>query len=273
MTHTMVPCGHCYCGECLAGWLATKKLECPSCRVKSTAAPVRQHAMDNMVEVLAKSASEDDLEARKEKIQSWEANKQQYERQLAAPWSKASSRAEQGGGGRGGPGAGSGILSALAASILGGGGMGMFGADPGVMGGDAMMLMNAFHPAGAEVPGWGGGGARMRRMPAVVPPPQRAVAAAPPQHEFRVELSPEHSTARCAGCSEAIGELTTRVGMRAQAQSRQEAGRNPIWRWYHLNCLHPAHWHEARLRGVTNMRSIPAAEQARVRQHLQLAPR
>lgn len=31
MTHAMVPCGHSFCGECLAEWLS-KKSDCPTCR-------------------------------------------------------------------------------------------------------------------------------------------------------------------------------------------------------------------------------------------------
>lgn len=31
VTHAMVPCGHSFCGECLAEWLS-KKPECPTCR-------------------------------------------------------------------------------------------------------------------------------------------------------------------------------------------------------------------------------------------------
>ena len=31
VTHAMVPCGHSFCGECLAEWLS-KKSDCPTCR-------------------------------------------------------------------------------------------------------------------------------------------------------------------------------------------------------------------------------------------------
>lgn len=31
-THTMYPCSHPFCGECLAGWLGKGKHECPTCR-------------------------------------------------------------------------------------------------------------------------------------------------------------------------------------------------------------------------------------------------
>lgn len=50
-THSMVPCGHSYCGECIASWLQNKA-DCPTCRVQATAAPIRQLMTDNIVEEL-----------------------------------------------------------------------------------------------------------------------------------------------------------------------------------------------------------------------------
>jgi hypothetical protein len=32
MVHAMVPCGHQFCGECLAAWLGNSNKSCPSCR-------------------------------------------------------------------------------------------------------------------------------------------------------------------------------------------------------------------------------------------------
>lgn len=32
VAHAMVPCGHWFCGECLAGWLGNGRKDCPSCR-------------------------------------------------------------------------------------------------------------------------------------------------------------------------------------------------------------------------------------------------
>lgn len=55
-THSMVPCGHNYCGECLAAWLANKA-DCPTCREVGSAAPVRQLMTDNIAEMLAAQVS------------------------------------------------------------------------------------------------------------------------------------------------------------------------------------------------------------------------
>ncbi|EFN52889.1 hypothetical protein CHLNCDRAFT_138418 [Chlorella variabilis] len=79
--------------------------------------------MDNMTELLAKALPAEDQEARQEKMQSWEDKKEQLAPQLTAPWRNSDGR-----GGRLGD--GSGLLSAIAASIMGGGGGLGFGAAP-----------------------------------------------------------------------------------------------------------------------------------------------
>jgi hypothetical protein len=163
------------------------------------------------------------------------------------------------------PGHDAGLLSAIAASMLGGGGLG-FGAVP-------FSLMGPPGGAGAEMPPWGGGGARGRRSPAVVarhppapPPPPRL-----PQ-EFRVEFAAGPTNAhRCCGCGNMLGENLTRIGTRVQGQGGGRRGGS--WRWHHLDCLPPGHWREARTTGIANLPSIPAPEQSRVRQHLSLVPR
>ena len=149
------------------------------------------------------------------------------------------------------------LLSAIAASILGGGGGLGFGVAPltllDPLGGGARL--------GVDVPLWGGGGARGRRAPAAPPPPS---------HDFRVELVPEHGRhPGCAACHHPISDRV-RIGLRPQgAQGRRGAAQ---WQWHHLQCLSAAHWREARVSGVANLRGIPPPEQSLVRQHLSLAP-
>lgn len=78
------------------------------------------------------------------------------------------------------------------------------------------------------------------------------------------QVSARGVTTRCAGCNAAVAELTLRVGQRPQAQRPPAA-----WRWFHLDCMPAAAWHEARARGVGNLRGVPPADQARIRGHLQ----
>lgn len=268
VAHAMVPCGHWFCGECLAGWLGNGRKDCPSCRKKSTAAPVRQHAMDNMTELLAKALPAEDQEARQEKMQSWEDKKEQLAPQLTAPWRNSDGR-----GGRLGD--GSGLLSAIAASIMGGGGGLGFGAAPLTLL-DPLGGGGGGHAFGMEVPPWGGGGTRGRRTPAIVPRHAPAAAALPLAHEFRVDVSATNSTQRCSACNHGIGEFTTRIGMRPQGQGygrRGPAQREGSWRWHHLDCLPAVYWREARVNGISNLRGIPAPEQSLVRQRLHLSSR
>ncbi|KAL4853400.1 Dynamin-related protein 5A [Chlorella vulgaris] len=255
MVHAMVPCGHQFCGECLAAWLGNSNKSCPSCREVATRAPLRQHNLDSIVGVLARELAADDLEARQEKLQSWEQNKTRLEQQLAAPWQHSSGRGGHGASANGG------ILSAIAASLLGaGGGMG-FGAPglllDGVVGGGHVGHMEA-------PPSWGGARERARRAPAVVPrhAPAAALPAAAP-HEFRVELSPAAQV--CVTCFQIIGGYTAHIGTRVLNSSRR-AG----WQWHHLACLPAPLWREARQRGIQNMHGIPPPDQSRVRQHMHL---
>lgn len=199
VTHAMVPCGHSFCGECLAEWLS-KKPECPTCRCgrwgccvpaaglllirmrkkeeacctpvflfctlplnvcvlpglvppcccrkAGEAAPLRNHDMDRMIDMLvslsaqgaglvsrgwaarsdlmalqnsrrplpccqpmhgtsvehhvallASQLSDGDLEARKQRMATWESKRTELEAKLAAPWARGARRGGGGGGG------------------------------------------------------------------------------------------------------------------------------------------------------------------------------
>ncbi|KAL4438717.1 hypothetical protein ABPG77_006321 [Micractinium sp. CCAP 211/92] len=261
-THNMYPCNHPFCGECLAGWLGKGKRECPTCRVKGTAAPVRAHQMDNIVAMIAKSLPAEDQESRKEKLQSWEANKDRLERELAAPWAGGSSGSGRDrGAGSGGRGGGGGTdLYGLAAAILGGGGpLAALGAPFFMGGGPEYAAPHELLHGGAA--GGGGGNRRGAAAPRRAAPPP----AIPPRHDFRVEVSSQLSTARCATCGNAIGEHTTRIGMRqAGASRRSSAG----YQWHHLACLPAVYYREAAERGVDGLRGVPARDQAFVRERM-----
>lgn len=78
-----------------------------------------------------------------------------------------------------------------------------------------------------------------------------------------MQLSTPGATARCEGCSARFAERTVRVGQRQQGQRPP-----PAWRWYHTDCMPAAYWHEARMRGIANLRGVPPADQARIRERL-----
>lgn len=153
-------------------------------------------------------------------------------------------------------------LFGLAAAILGGGGpLATLGA-PFFMGGGPGYGGNPHEQMYAGVvPGFGGGNRRGAAAPRRAAPP----LPVPPQHDFRVEVSPQLSTARCVTCGDAIGEHTTRIGMR-QAGASRRGGRG--YQWHHLACLPAAHYREAAERGVDGFRGIPARDQAFVRERM-----
>lgn len=176
---------------------------------------------------------------------------------VAALNSSAGSR--HGGGGGGGA-----DLYGLAAAILGGGGpLAALGAPLFLGGGPGYGEPHDLLP-GIPLGGLPGGGGGNRRGAAA---PRRAAPAPPipPRHDFRVEVSPQLSTARCATCGNAIGEHTTRIGMRQAGATRRGGGG---YQWHHLACLPAAHFREAAERGVEGLRSIPARDQAYVRERM-----
>ncbi|DBA77531.1 hypothetical protein WJX77_000814 [Trebouxia sp. C0004] len=73
-THSVVPCGHMFCGGCLSEWLQ-KNPTCPKCRAAVTAPPVRTMAVDNVLESLVeKGMSAEELQERKQRRQHWDQN-------------------------------------------------------------------------------------------------------------------------------------------------------------------------------------------------------
>ena len=74
VTHSVVPCGHMFCGECLSTWLQ-RNPSCPKCRSTATAPPVRTIAVDNVIEtVLEKSMSVEELQIRQKRKQHWQTH-------------------------------------------------------------------------------------------------------------------------------------------------------------------------------------------------------
>ena len=73
VTHSVVPCGHMFCGECLSTWLQ-RTHTCPKCRSAATAPPVRAIAVDNILETLVeKTMSAEDLQHRQQRKQHWQS--------------------------------------------------------------------------------------------------------------------------------------------------------------------------------------------------------
>ena len=80
-THSVVPCGHMFCGECLSQWLQ-KNPSCPKCRAAATGW-VQTIAVDNVLESLVeKTMTPQELQERKQRKKSWEAKSVQINNRM-----------------------------------------------------------------------------------------------------------------------------------------------------------------------------------------------
>lgn len=80
-THSVVPCGHMFCGECLSQWLQ-KNPSCPKCRAGATGW-VQTIAVDNVLESLVeKTMTPQELQERKQRKKSWEAQSAQINNRM-----------------------------------------------------------------------------------------------------------------------------------------------------------------------------------------------
>lgn len=250
--YAMVPCGHVYCGECLAGWLDNKR-DCPTCRQKVTAPPVRQTVIDGCIAAMEAQLDPDERATRAEKQQVWEQGRAGFERQLNKPWARAEPGAAAGGRHRRGPPPG--LATALGSSDI------------------MHQMMAALQQSSSLMAGLSGG--MMQAPPPALPrrrhvPPPRSMPAMPPVNEYRVEYAPACAPA-CTACRGAMPPNALRVGMRQMAQSVYQAAAD--FSWFHLQCMPRGSMSDARLRGLSNLRSIAPADQARVRERMTLTGR
>lgn len=261
-THSMVPCGHNYCGECLAAWVVNKK-ECPQCRQKGTSAPIKSNAIDNVIDEIANSISDEDKEARAEKKASWESGRARFEAALKAPWAAAGGggRRQSGGRqGRGAAGASREVNFNLSSAFFHLPGMDNMVMRDGRSGG--VRVLDRHDDPGA---------ASAAATAAALASAQRRAAAAPisGQQTFRVEYCSRNPRltvlGTCGSCNGAFVEGQLKFGQRARATAAAAARNAVFWKWMHLPCVSSGAWSEAATNGVENLRNIAPADQATVR--------
>ncbi|KAL6774607.1 MOT42 [Auxenochlorella protothecoides x Auxenochlorella symbiontica] len=80
-THVLVPCGHLFCGACLGDLYRSFKdpPQCPTCRTPCTAPPVRQKAIDGVLDLLVQQASPRTKTMHAEKQAAWKARAAELE--------------------------------------------------------------------------------------------------------------------------------------------------------------------------------------------------
>lgn len=81
--YSFVPCGHLYCGICIANWLDRSK-QCPNCRKQLTAVCTRQVTVDNIIEGSLAFLTEEEKKIRVEKQNEWNRNKKSIESRLTS---------------------------------------------------------------------------------------------------------------------------------------------------------------------------------------------
>ena len=269
--YMMVPCGHMFCGECLSGWL-TNKQDCPTCRQKCTAPPVRQNAVDNVIAKTAASLNENDKATWEEKKASWEAKRSAFEEKLKSL------------DGRRGPG------SSRGGNMLGH--HGMFGL--GVPGLDFLLQsLHGSRPSTSsvhrqvaemeaiaaaqrrrimELPRGSSGMTNPQRVhrnremvaaPIGQPAPRRPVA----MYQYRADYATGRE--RCEACNTTAGPGVLIMGLRPTPAGRHERTASS-WRWYHFPCFPSDAFPQVRLMGVENLRNLLPADASRVRERIRL---
>lgn len=224
----IVPCGHNYCGECLSTWLSSGKLECPTCRTRATAPPIRQNAIDNAVEVISATLPKEEAEVRRTKKASWENNRRVIEKRLEAPFKpQQGTRASQQRRG----------IDRLV--------------DPGMM-----VRMTLDHEFMAEY------GQNVLGL-ATFPLPRGPAPLAGPQNYSASYQSPQRA-GHCHQCHLPIEPTALKIG----ASNQVNRGQRPDWRYYHFECVSLGAWSEAAVRGVMNMRQLAPQDSSRIREKM-----
>ncbi|KAK9807980.1 hypothetical protein WJX73_010271 [Symbiochloris irregularis] len=230
--HSFAPCGHTFCGLCLANWLQSKNT-CPCCREKASGAPHRALLVDNIIaSMIQPTLPPDEVKRREETNKKW----QQQAEAVTAQWKRSMTKQFP--------------HAHLPPADLPG-----FAITP-----DLAPMMRAF---GLTFPPQSGYPAYLpdaRRQPAPRSNVQQHRQAPRPQRPaLCVEQTPRqdqmNTRVRCQDCNACFGAASARV--------RSTEGNG--MRWLHLQCL-PAHkWAGVSTTSIQGFNNIVPAEQARIR--------
>jgi Ring finger domain len=276
--YSLVPCGHHFCGVCLSGWLATKQ-DCPNCRQRCTAPPVRSNAVDNIIALTVKGLDEDDQISFNERKQDWEQQKAVLEPKL-----KDTSKFGGGGGAGGRPlayGAAARVRAAMQAPYVGlvPGMMGQYGNVPGMD-----YLLQGIHVGGggpsphlaasqaalahAQAADWERGNHAAQRREILRTRHPQVSQGMSGEQRFRCEYATLAGVS-CGGCRRAVNGNDLILGMKAVPAGTSRSGRNSgVYTWYHFGCFPQAGFRNARVVGFENMRNIAPADASRIRERL-----
>jgi len=256
--YSVVPCGHNFCGTCLSEWLANKQ-DCPNCRQRCTAPPVRALAVDNIIALTIKGLDDHDKKVYEDRKKEWDKNKTAIEQKLK-------NSAERGGGGSGAGGSGaygrggpSGIP--MVANFVGmmPGLMHHNGPIPGM---DYLLQGISGGGRGYVEPMTGAAGTNPNRNRILLS--SQAPQSMSGEQRFRCQYATA-AGGRCKGCRNTFNNTELILGMKTVPA---RSGRHVGYDWYHFQCFPQAGFRNARVAGFENMRNISGADASRIRERL-----
>ena len=272
--YSLYPCGHIFCGVCIAGWLVNKQ-DCPNCRQRCTSAPTRQITIDNVVSMSIGNLNEMDKKVYTERKKEWEEQKAVLEPKILDPKKFAAANAAAAGA-NGYNRGGSRVVTAHQDPFV--------GMVPGMMPG-----MVGAGGGGGNIPGLGfllqGLGRATREPPqtdyfaaarsmehlhaAVQRSRNPSTSVRGSEQRFRCEYS-GGAAERCKGCRQVPPQNSLILGVgRVSQTARGGAGnRTPGWEWYHFDCFPPAQFRNARVFGFEGMRNLSPPDAARIRERM-----
>lgn len=241
--HSLVPCGHMFCGNCIYEWMEhhPHNPSCPSCRAKVSAPPVRCLPVENIIsDIVQVSMSPGDRQEHMKRRAKWDKLAKKATESWASQFSgpmlyPLRSGGEQSGGGDGAPYQGSNFNLNL---ML-----------------DNLRQVRETLRSVTQAEGGGGTGT-----------PQVLVAA-PPVHTVEYARS---SRSRCATCQEMIAANHLRVGVQ---RNQVTHGSVPITahRWHHFECFPVESWAAVSPSTLRGLRTVSPADQARMRARMEMS--
>jgi hypothetical protein len=251
--YSVVPCGHNFCGACLSEWLATKQ-DCPNCRQRCTAPPLRANAVDNIIALTVKELDDNDKKVYEDRKKEWGQTKTAIEQKLK-------NSVKSGGGGASGSDAyGRGMPMLAMPPFLGlvPGMMGSNGAVPG------MDYLLQGYPGGrpsllqVEDP-------RNHQRQSQV----RRAQTMGEEQSFRCQYAGAAAGWRCKECCAVFSSNDLILGMKTlPARARSGRYQNNGFNWYHFRCFPQAGFRNARVVGFENMRHLSSSDASRIRERL-----
>ncbi|KAL4519186.1 hypothetical protein Ndes2526A_g00285 [Nannochloris sp. 'desiccata'] len=271
--YSLVPCGHNFCGTCLSEWLANKQ-DCPNCRERCMAPPVRSNAVDNVIALTVKGLDDNDKKVYEVRKKEWEQNK-------AALELKLKDTAKFGGGAWGSAAYGRGRASGMPVTspyvnMIPGMMRDQLGALPGME-----FLLQGFPggPSTSENPRHVAmlnqlrqhQQQQMRDELASATNQRRTQVQTPQAMSGEQRFRCQYATAggvQCKGCRRRVNNNELILGMKTlPSRSGRHTG-GGVYEWYHFGCFPQAGFRNARVVGFENMRNISSSDASRIRERL-----